>query len=88
MSRCQYCKKLIHAEDLCVSYKIEDLEQIFTKHSHEAEKQRSDIINRHKKQYGSDSIPEHLLDPFNLPSALLSIIQEIRLLKTLIEALK
>lgn len=60
-----------------MEYSLEGLSKTFVAHAEAVEKQRLDMIDRWKNEYSSDKVPEHMTDPFNLPSALLFMVQEI-----------
>lgn len=64
-----------------MEYSLEGLSKTFVAHAESAEKQRLDMIDRWKDEWSSDKIPEHMQDTFNLPQALLSLVQEIDKLK-------
>lgn len=62
-------------------YSLENLSKTFVEHGDAAQKQQEEMIIRWKNEYSSDKVPEHMLDPFNLPYALLSLVKEIDSLK-------
>lgn len=66
-------------------YSLENLSKAFVAHGDAAEKQQEEMIIRWKNEYSSDKVPEHMLDPFNLPYALLSMVKEIDSLKRQLE---
>ena len=66
-------------------YELDWLEEKFKEHGAEAEKQREEAMIRWKNEYSSDKVPEHLMESFNLPNALLSMVQEIRSLQRLLQ---
>ena len=58
------------------SYSLESLSKVFVAHAEGAEKQRLDMIDRWRNEWSSDKLPEHLEHTFNLPAALLFMVQE------------
>lgn len=69
-------------------YDLESLCKAFTEHGEAAEKQREEMIIRWKNEYSSDKVPEHMLDPFSLPYALLSLVEEIKRLRNRVDNLE
>ena len=70
------------------TYSLESLNKTFVEHAESAEKQREEMIIRWKNEYASDKVPEHLKDPFSLPTALLFMVQEIERLQEQVKSLE
>ena len=66
-------------------YELDWLEEKFQEHGVEAEKQREEAMIRWKNEYSSDKIPEHMVDNFNLPRALLTLVREVRSLQRVVQ---
>lgn len=66
-------------------YELDWLEEKFTEHGVAADKQREEMIIKWKNEWHSDKVPEHMTETFNLPVALLTIVQEIRSLQRVVQ---
>jgi len=66
-------------------YELDWLEEKFTEHGVAADKSREEMIIKYKNEWHSDKLPDHMVDPFNLPFALLTLVQEIRSLQELLQ---
>jgi hypothetical protein len=64
-----------------MKYQIEELMKTFSQHAKESEKMRLESIEKFKKEYPNDQLPDFLLNDFNICGALLTIVTEIHRLK-------
>lgn len=69
-------------------YSLEELSRLFVSHMEDVNKHREEMIIRWKNEYSSDKVPEHMEDTFNLPGALLFMVQEIERLRNRLEVLE
>jgi hypothetical protein len=65
-------------------YELDWLEEKFMGHGLEADKQREEMVIRWEGECHVDKMPEHLTDTFNLPFALLTLVQEIKSLRVML----
>lgn len=66
-------------------YSLEELSDIFVRNAEQQEKNREELIERWKNEFGGEEIPECLKDEFSLPMALVSMIGEIEKLQRLVQ---
>ncbi len=63
------------------SYCLEELQKTFSIHIEKAKEHRLELIEKFKENNPFDPVPDHLMDDFNLPAALKTIVSEILVLK-------